>query len=92
MSEIKLADGCRSASSPCIHQKVSPYTICDTCRGILPEAVRQERERCAAIELDKARDAERERCALICSEYARDHSTTRKGEGASVCANLIRQS
>ena len=34
--------------------------------------------------------AERERCAAICDEYAHTHTTTRKGEGAEICAARIR--
>ena len=34
--------------------------------------------------------AERERCAEICDELARENRTTRKGEGAELCAARIR--
>lgn len=33
---------------------------------------------------------ERERCAQICDDMARSHRTTRKGEGAALCASAIR--
>lgn len=34
--------------------------------------------------------AERERCAKICDDIARSNRTTRKGEGAELCAHRIR--
>ena len=30
--EVRLADGCCSASSPCAHQKQDPSTICGACQ------------------------------------------------------------
>ena len=32
VAERTLAPGCCSASYPCLHQKRSPYTICDVCQ------------------------------------------------------------
>lgn len=33
--------------------------------------------------------AERERCGKICDDFAKSHQTTRKGEGAAICAVRI---
>lgn len=41
---------------------------------------------------EKSRAAERERCAKICDDLARENRVTRKGEGASLCADRIRKS
>lgn len=40
----------------------------------------------------EARAEERERCAKICDDLARENRVTRKGEGASLCADRIRKS
>jgi hypothetical protein len=43
-------------------------------------------------DIAKAVAAERERCAKVCDDIAHENRVTRKGEGASLCANRIRGS